>query len=436
MTSVFSFSIESQCVGQAPSSTQNSTNFDWLIPVLNSSALEVQKVEPTDYLQAGGMIAHMKKIKVHYINGSSQLFVLKSMPEAGQQRSKELGLVREAFFYTYLAPHMRAHGVNVAQSTYCYGDFTTGAKSILLEDLNESSIQSGYFFGGGSPLNWGKDLTSLISREAINGDLSNISTPIDISKDAFINAARMHALFWNDHNLLQTKWIRATEWLKNENHVSWLASQNHAAEIWNKTKSKILDGQSKVAWSPHVLECMDKSISLISWEVYQQELKDRPWTLVHGDFHPANIMWKINDNKDNFSNSSRSVLLDWEAVGVGSGPQDIAQYLISHMDPITRKENENELVQIYYNTLISTVSDVKSLVDDSIEQKCRVDSEKYKLEDCWYDYRQGGVRRWVWLLALLSGMCPDPMVQYFHDQLEAFMIDHNVTTDNIGMPRV
>ena len=38
-------------------------------------------------------------------------------------------------------------------------------------------------------------------------------------------------------------------------------------------------------------------------------------------------------------------------MGVGSGPQEIAQFLISHMEPGMRSEVEAEVVQEYYRAL-------------------------------------------------------------------------------------
>jgi thiamine kinase-like enzyme len=87
---------------------------------------------------------------------------------------------------------------------------------------------------------------------------------------------------------------------------------------------KISDGKSGVKWDPLLVACLDASFAKISWDVFQDNIKSTAWTLAHGDFHPANMMW---DNA-----ASRLVLLDWEVVGLGSGPQDLAQFLISHMD--------------------------------------------------------------------------------------------------------
>jgi len=41
---------------------------------------------------------------------------------------------------------------------------------------------------------------------------------------------------------------------------------------------------------------------------------DKVWTLVHGDYHPANQL--IDPEKED----ARVTSLDWEMVGLGSGP--------------------------------------------------------------------------------------------------------------------
>ncbi len=90
------------------------------------------------------------------------------------------------------------------------------------------------------------------------------------------------------------------------------------------------------------------------------------------------------------------------------------------MYPSERRVWEAELVDGYYAAL---------------KQK-GVDGASYSRDQCFRDYISGGIGRWVWLLALLSGMCPDDWVQFFHDQVLAFILDHNITPENIVMPRV
>ena len=64
-----------------------------------------------------------------------------------------------------------------------------------------------------------------------------------------------------------------------------------------------------------MIQAMDKSVSNISWESYKERINmDSVWTLVHGDYHPANQL--INPDSDEV----KVTTLDWEMVGLGSGP--------------------------------------------------------------------------------------------------------------------
>ncbi len=154
--------------------------------------------------------------------------------------------------------------------------------------------------------------------------------------------------------------------------------------------------------------------------------------------HPANIMWVWSDAQYPAYSASaalngnnprgRSLLLDWEMVALGSGPQDVGQYLISHMNPATRREEEESLVRGYYHLLTAEECD-----DEQMKGKPVLD---YTFEDCWRDYVFGGAERWLWFVPFLAVYGSDPMTQYFQDQTAAFLKDHHVTPDNIGMPRV
>ncbi len=116
-------------------------------------------------------------------------------------------------------------------------------------------------------------------------------------------------------------------------------------------------------------------------------------------------------------------LVDWEMVGLGSGAQDLGQYMISHVKPAVRREIEGECLSSYYETLTS-------------DPTGKVTRDNYSFEECKKDYAMGGAGRWMWMLCLLSAMCPDAMVQYFHDQVLAFLMANNITEENICMPSV
>lgn len=91
----------------------------------------------------------------------------------GLATSRMLGLAREALFYDQLLSinHSISSDISSAFSTpkiyYSFGDFSTGEKCIIMEDLGTDSIDSGVLFGPGNPNNWPENrpnLTQLVSK--------------------------------------------------------------------------------------------------------------------------------------------------------------------------------------------------------------------------------------------------------------------------------
>lgn len=178
---------------------------------------------------------------------------------------------------------------------------------------------------------------------------------------------------------------------------------------------------SQISWDPLLVACINASIKKAetagAFEAFCASMKRMPWSLVHGDFHPANCMLMHSGTAER---PFKLVLLDWENVGVGSGPQEIGQFLISHMDPDLRPRVEREIVEDYYQRLISHKPSI---------------AEEMTLEECWQEYIMGGVGKWIWFMPLLASACPPKMTQFFHDQLLAFIRTHGLGPDTIPMPR-
>ena len=359
---------------------------------------------------AGGLTGTMKIVMVDIPDNADfqkRRFVLKTVDEASKARLQSLGCPREALFYQQLAPRLRAEGTAIPLTIFAHGDMQTGDKVIVMEDLTYHGLQSGLFYGPYTPLNWGKDLSVV----------DKIPTPVtvkDVARDSFLQAARLHRCYWKDESLLQHSWLRATNWMQGNGKEAWDASMQTVKTSWATAKAKIENGTCKVNWDANLLATVDASIAKLDFDKYVAIFQQRAWTLVHGDYHPANMIWAW----DVETKEAKSMLLDWEMVGVGSGPQELSQCLISHMKPSLRKELERELVQDYYDTLVA---------DEKVQN--------YSFEDCWEDYKSGGTERWIWLLTYLAALCPDPMVQYFQDQVAAFINDHGVNPENVGMPR-
>merc|ERR1712232_1110529 len=107
--------------------------------------------------------------------------------------------------------------------------------------------------------------------------------------------------------------------------------------------------------------------------------------------------------------------------GVGSGPQDLGQYILSNMHPQERRGCEETLIGNYYQQLID----------------CGVSKSSFSWEECWKEYRIGGLERWLWFLVYFCGQ-DGPLLewaQFFHDQIAAFVDDHQIGPDEISQPR-
>jgi len=119
---------------------------------------------------------------------------------------------------------------------------------------------------------------------------------------------------------------------------------------YDKMLKKIEDGESPVEYSEHFLACMKHSFDSVSWKDFQEQIHSRPWTVVQGDCHAGNALWPSKPGME------RGVtLIDFEVVGLGSGAQELGQFVISHMTPEVRRANEKRLVEEYHTELIANL---------------------------------------------------------------------------------
>lgn len=341
-------------------------------------------------------------------NSTTCTLIVKQVPDQGLALSKQLGLAREALFYLHCAGKLPQDTIaNMPKIVYSFGDFASGSKCVIMEDIRDA-IDSGVLFGPGNPNNWKRNLPEIAARSGTPPPSSR-----EVALITFREIAKIHATFWNDDDLLtpDKTWLRGQEWLQGKGRESWEASQQLVQTFWKGN----LDTESDkpvITWDANVRSAVEKAIEGISWDAQLKRLNSEGhWTLVHGDFWPGNVMWMTNER-----NSIR--FLDWEMVGLGSGPQDLGQYVISNFAPGERRQCERELVETYFDELKRH----KSNIDCSWEY-------------CWREYKVGGVERWLWFLVYFVGNGMAEWAQYFHDQIRAFMNDHELTADDIIQPR-
>lgn len=356
--------------------------------------------------------------------------IIKQVPEKGRPLSQQLGLAREALFYNQLAADVEATKQEQEESDttnkmipkvwYAHGEMTSGEKIIIMEDLSSISIDSGVFFGPGNPNNWKRDLKTMASRAG-----PNPPTATQVAKTTFLKLAQVHATFWCRSDLLDDdyEWMRGQQWLQGKGRESWEASQGLVQMFWKKCLDREeASGKPCIQWDPLVREAIEASVKGISWEAQLQRLQpEGRWTVVHGDCWPGNMMWMIDNNDDNKSEKDKGSikLLDWEMVGLGSGPQDLGQYVLSNMDPAERRACEEDLIKSYFEKL----------------KRCGVKNVDW--EYCWSEYKLGGLERWLWFLVYFVGQGGAMMewAQFFHNQIASFMHDHKITAADLVQPR-
>ena len=90
-----------------------------------------------------------------------------------------------------------------------------------------------------------------------------------------------------------------------------------------------------------------------------ERLSEPPVTLLHGDHRLDNLFFSADD----------VATLDWQIVGRGRGPYDVAYFLSQSIVPEERKRVERDLVGAYHD----------ALVEHGVTG--------YSFDDCWEDYR-------------------------------------------------
>ena len=140
-----------------------------------------------------------------------------------------------------------------------------------------------------------------------------------------------------------------------------------------------------------------------------------PMTVVHGDFHPGNVVWLSDDPVVPVR------IIDWEEVGVGSGPQELARFLIfmgvlDHAE--TRMSIQKDLVRAYYDELVRVNSSI---------------ADNFSYDDCFRQFVIGGMRDSMRWLPVTVKWKPD-IADYLVNQLETFRDMHGLQSEMLRYP--
>lgn len=371
----------------------------------------------------GGLSCAINRLLVTLDDHSKMTVILKTGDGPSKALQKQLKLYREAqFFGSDLFQRLKtaldkAGFPNALPKIYLSGfNESTGEKGIVMEDLSPpptntgeetlpGCIQAGWLFGPGSPLNW-KHI------DEIQRIASHATSARDIVQMTWELCAIWHSIFWKDETLLlNSHWLKGISIIKSE----FETTANMLTQVWATHYEPFLH-TDKYRLTERLVNIIRASLRQLSFERAQEMLQNRQhYTLTHGDWHPGNTLYRLTNQE--------LIIVDFECVGVGSGPQELAQFLISHMDILERRTCEINLLQRYYKTLIEN--------SDSHVPKT------YSFEQCLAEYVSGGTERWIFYVVMSPTWGSSvEQIQYWIDQLSAFVDDHKVTEHTVGMPRL
>ncbi|KAL3791340.1 hypothetical protein HJC23_006069 [Cyclotella cryptica] len=435
-----------------------------------------------------GLSGDLSSLQLTFDDTTSISLVLKrTLPtEDAKKYSKKLGLYREGVFYSTVGPWIQQrldmvpascefeahhgdaqhHHSFIPQALFAASDAETGQKAIVL-DFYSNATEAGVHF----PHSVHNVIREMDQAQNSNPDNystnekpkhnSKSPTPsakekrLSITLEATRIAASLHGSFYRDNSIFTNESVaqslRMADWIQGEGKESFLESQKEIVDRWSTAKERWTTGEffdGKVKLSKEFVEVMDASCALAldfdsfvsKWNLKNStndvaesdgDNNEIAWCLVHGDYHPGNMLCLDESNSNSLTlNQPKLILLDWEVVGVGSGPQDIGQFLISHTETQEAFNMLDEVVIVYRQSLISTL--------DAVNRGRGRRQAVPSLEAIKREMVYGGIERWVWLFGYMAGWeesIPWLYMQYFHDQMQGWIVVNGVTPESVGMPR-
>ncbi|KAL7502944.1 hypothetical protein ACHAXN_000810 [Cyclotella atomus] len=414
-----------------------------------------------------GLSGDLSLLILTFQDDTSITLVLKrTRPNIDSQKySKKLGLYREGVFYSTIGPWIKerlnrvVHHPNdngdmfffIPQALYSACDADTGQKAIVLEYYQDAA-EAGVYFPH-SVHNTVRKMQEAQNSKTNHSEQHTIKMT-KLRKSITLEASRIAALlqgsFYQDKSLFTNhqsfaKHLRMVDWIQGKNKESYVESQQEIVDRWSRAKSRRINGEffdGKVQLSQEFVQVMDASCALAldfdlfvsKWNLDGRSDNKLSWSLVHGDYHPGNFLFIKDAMGTDIMNDGyrpKLMLVDWEVVGVGSGPQDLGQFLISHTETKEAFNLLDEVATVYRQTLQSTLDAVNG---DSSSDKPTVPA----LEAIKREIIYGGIERWVWLFAYMTGWeesMPWMYMQFFHDQMQNFIVINNIRAEDVGMPR-
>jgi hypothetical protein len=171
---------------------------------------------------------------------------------------------------------------------------------------------------------------------------------------AIRHLALFHATWWESPRLLQLDWLT---------HPGSPEATAQAARIRGSMANALTMIRQRFGDEfPGVCSVIAERL-IAGWDKREQR-STSPLTVVHRDFHPGQMFFPSG-------NGGRFVVFDWQTVGIGRGPEDLARIVVMGLTVPQREANDQRLIELYHAEL------------------CAHGVVGYSLERCVEDFRDG-----------------------------------------------
>ncbi|KAM9958865.1 hypothetical protein ACTFIW_012455 [Dictyostelium discoideum] len=335
--------------------------------------------------------------------------------------SLESKTYREAEFYQKQMKSNKESGMKfdfLPIIYYANKNNETGEYSIIMQDLSEY-VSACKVMGNQC---WGKV-------QGLNLDLYD---PFEIVKKCFLETSKIHIENWRDCKKFlsnqSNSWLKdfdiyqgndcgKEEWVKKNYQVLKSTWEEKTLPIINKIQEQYKETSSPLINVDQVLKVIEIYFNhYLKWEQFKTRIdtsnEKNAFSLIHGDFHAGNVMVPLVldgvEQQQQHNKNDKLYLLDFSEIGFGCPFSDMAQFIISNCEIKFRRENEEKLFKIYWNSLLESGIDLSDFPFDY----------SFKI------YKRGGIDRWIKINILMSPHIPEFAFIYFFNQLSTFVMDH------------
>ena len=270
----------------------------WLAAILTrhgfSAAVQSIELRPVAGALTSEVLRVIPRMQDETTGFAPPLVWKRSLDDATQRKPLKASYAAEVNFYRDVAPTL---GVSVPRCFVAAYDDKSGAHALLLEDLAPGSagdLQAG---------------VSILEAESVVREL-----------------ARLHAHRWRP--------------IGPQHPPESFSDAPGLIERWASVGATFLEQHL----DSNVTERTSRYVANVADQL--SSLSAGPETFVHGDPHPANVIFPTVEGR-------RPHLIDWQGSGSGAALRDISRFLVLGLSPDERRTHEDGLLDVYVEELDS-----------------------------------------------------------------------------------